>query len=591
MAKSRVDGTPEKPGRKTSPAKPTKASAAKSANSKVATPERTTRSSPRRTVPSAKAQEAAADHVQTGRVAKKTSLSKATTPVKKASPKKTVKATTPAKEASPEKATKRTTPEKKVTSTKKSPSKSTTPTKAQKEKSFEEYRKFVRKFEDSNGFIFHDFARYVIRHGIINCLETADVFDQRTIVRCYHVLLENKAELDGNARATDDELTRQLRSIYLRVKKNMRSILGAGFDECLKDSTSMGVFAGALRAGLENQGFADANGIVPRTLEIPRASMPAIRVTADLIERVKRGQDRAFERRAEHRAEREASGLTFEQYRDQVLAGRVVKPSSRAASRSRSPAKNPVKREREASVSRPVRARSQSPMKAATRTASKSPAPIGRPTTSSRSPAKVVHVQPAETGRQNRSKSPAKASTRQASKSPAPIETTKTRSRSPAKAKEASPTPLKVTKTRSKSPAKADASQATAVGRTRGTSKSPARKDSLYQPTGDDDEDEPGKLATPNLIKVNILTPHQYHRPKRPQRSHQSNEPLQYPTKAPPRQKESDPPLQPKQHQNQPLPEPEAHIHAKSPRHVHLTPTNPAAAKSSRPQTPKQFQP
>jgi len=444
-------------------------------------------------VPSAKAQEAAADHVQTGRVAKKTSPSKATTPAKKASPKKTVKATTPAKKASPEKATKRTTPEKKVASTKKSPSKSTTPTKAQKEKSFEEHREFLRKFQDSDGYIFHGFARYVIRHGIINRLETADAFDSQTIVHCYNQLLLNKAELDGNARATDDELTRQLRQMYRKVKKNVRSILGAGFDECLKDSTSMEVFTGALYEGLINQGFADADGTVSRTLEIPRASMPAIRVTAELIERVKRGHDRATERMAEHKAEAKALGLTLEQYRDHVLAGRVVKPASRAASRSKSPAKSPIKREREASVSRPIRARSQSPKKAATRTASKSPAPVGRPTTRSRSPAKVAHAEPADTGRKSRSKSSAKAPTHQASKSPAPIEKPKTRARSPAKAKEASPAPLKVTKTRSKSPAKADASQATTAGRTRGTSKSPARKDSIYQPTGDDDEDEPGK--------------------------------------------------------------------------------------------------
>lgn len=482
MAKSRADGTPAKAGRKASPAKTTKASPAKAAKSKVATPERMTRSSPRRTVPSAKAQEAAADHVQTGRVVKKASPSKGTTPAKKASPKKTVKAMTPwtpAKETSPGKAA----------STKKSPGKSTTPTKTKQATSSSE----EQKFEDFNRSIPNGFARYATREGIIDRLETADTFDPKTIIHCYNMLLQHKAELNGNARATDDEQIRQLRPTYRKVKKNMRNLLGAGVDECLEDSTSMESFATALRAGLEEQGFVDSNGLVPRNVEIPRGSLPAIRVTAEIVERVKRVQDRAVQRREERIAEQEASGLSYEEYRDQVLAGRIVKPASRAASRSRSPAKSPTKREREASVSRPVRDRSQSPKKAAPRTASKSPAPVGRPTTRSCSPAKAADAQPTGTGRISRSESPAKASARKASKSPAPVETIKTRARSPAKAKEASPSPLKVAKTRSKSPAKAAASQATTAGRTRGSSKSPARKDSLYQPTGDDDEDEPGK--------------------------------------------------------------------------------------------------
>ena len=479
MAKSRADGTPAKAGRKASPAKSTKASQAKSAKSKAATPERTTRSSPRRTVPSAKAQEAAADYVQTGRVTKKASPSKATTPAKKASPKKSVKATTPAKESSPEK---------KVASAKKSPAKST-PTNAKKAAS----SSLTRQFEDSTGFISHVFARYVAQDDIIDRLETADTFDQRTIVRCYRMLLEHKAELDGNARASDDEQTRLLRPLYRKVKKNMRSLLGAGLDDCLKDGIRMGVFAVALRSGLTNAGVVDAYNLPTSRVEIPRESMPAIKVTAQDLVEAQETQDRMDKRREEFKA----SGLTHEEYiqqrRDQVAAGRVAKPSSRAASRSRSPAKSPTKREREASVSRPVRARSQSPKKAATRMASKSPAPVGRPSTRSRSPAEVVHTQPADTSRKSRSKSPAKTPTRQASKSPAPVGKLNTRARSPAKAKEASPAPLKVAKTRSKSPSKADASQATAPGRTRGPSKSPARKYSLYRPTGDDDEDEPGK--------------------------------------------------------------------------------------------------
>lgn len=480
MAKSRADGTPAKAGRKASPAKITKASPAKAAKSKAATPERTTRRSPRRAVPSAKAQEAAADHVQTGRVAKKTSPSKATTPAKKTSPKKNVTATTPAKEASSAKATKRSTPEKKVATTKKSTSKST-PTK-----------KAALSSQEQDFPISHDFAWYVIHEGIIGYLETAETFNMSTILRCYARLLEHKAELDGNARAADSEEIRQLRPMYRKVKKNMRSLLGAGFDDFLKTGTRSELLASALRKNLGTRGVVDPTDGITLETEIPRESMPAIHVTAQDLKEAQDFRDLADRMRAERRAERvKESGLTPEEYRDQVLAGRVVKPARRAASRSRSPAKSPVRREREASVSRPVRARSQSPKKAATRTASKSPAPVGRPSTRSRSPAEVANAQPADTGRKSRSKSPAKAPTRRASKSPAPIETTKTRSRSPAKAKEAPPAPLKVTKTRSKSPAKADASPAT--GRTRGTSKSPARKDSLYKPTGDDDEDEPGK--------------------------------------------------------------------------------------------------
>jgi hypothetical protein len=207
----------------------------------------------------------------------------------------------------------------------------------------------------------------------------------------------------------------------------MRSLLGPGLDDCLKSGTRRDIFMVALHSALEEQGFADAVGLINRHLEIPRESIPAIHVTAEDVEFAERIQVRAEERRAEREADWKASGLTRKEWSDQVLGGRVAKPASRAASRSRSPAKSPIKREREASVSRPVRARSQSPKKAATRTArSKSPAPVGRPSTRSRSPAEVVHAQPADTGRKSRSKSPAKAPTRQTSKSPAPIENTKT---------------------------------------------------------------------------------------------------------------------------------------------------------------------
>ena len=88
MAKARASATPAKGSRKASPAK-----------SKAASPAPATRSSPRRAAPSAKAQEATDDRVQTGRVTKKTSPSKAATPAKKASP---AKAAT--KKASPAKA-------------------------------------------------------------------------------------------------------------------------------------------------------------------------------------------------------------------------------------------------------------------------------------------------------------------------------------------------------------------------------------------------------------------------------------------------------------------------------------------------------
>lgn len=421
-------------------------------------------------MPSAKAQEAAADYVQTGKVTKKTSPSKATTPAKKASPKKTVKATTPAKEVSPEK---------NVVAAGKSPGK---PTPTGSAKAYGEERGLRTP---------HRFAWSIDRHGMIDHLDAAETFNFDRISHCYDILLKHKPELDGNARATDSELTRELRPTYRKVKKNMRSLLGPGLDEFLKSGIRSAAFYMELRRNLHDCGIIDFEVRETHGLEIPRKSIPAIHLTAQNMEEAKQAQDRGDQRRAKHKADFEASGLTREEYRDQVLAERVNKPASRAASRSRSPAKSPAKREREASVSRPVRARSHSPKKAATRTASKSPAPVGRPSTRSRSPAEVANAQPADTGRKSRSKSPAKAPVRRASKSPAPIETTKTRSRSPAKAKEASPAPLKVAKTRSKSPAKADASPAT--GRTRGTSKSPARKDSLYKPTGDDDEDEPGK--------------------------------------------------------------------------------------------------
>ena len=471
MAKSRADGTPAKPGRKASPAKATKASPAKTAKSKTATPERTTRSSPRRTVPSAKAQEAAVDHVQTGRVAKK------------ASPKKNVKATTPAKETSPAKATKRTMPVKKTVPAKKLPGKSTTPTTAKKATS-----SFLIR-EDSAGHMYQAFQRYVTKSGIIELLETADTFDLASIAYCYTMLHRYRAVLDGNARATDDEETRQLRPVYRKVKKNMRGLLGPGLDECLKNNTDMELFFGAFRTGLQNGGLIDPNGPVNHDLQIPRESMPAIHFTAQDLERANENWARAGESLQKMNVEFEASGLTRLEFikrltaADKVAAGRVIKPASRAASRSRSPAKSPTKREREASVSRPVRARSQTPIKAATRTASKSPAPVGRPSTRSRSPAEVAD----DAGRKSRSKSPAKAPTRKASKSPAPMETSKTRSKSPAKVRQSSPAPLEVAKTRSKSPAK---------------------KDHLYRPSAFDfEEDEPGECRHKYIpVEINPLT-------------------------------------------------------------------------------------
>jgi hypothetical protein len=500
MAKSRADGTPAKAGRKTSPAESTKASPAKPTKSKSASPERTTRSSPRRTVPSVKAQEAAADHVQTGRVTKKTSPSKGATPAKKASPEKTTKAVTPAKEASPEKATKSATPGKKVVSAKSSPSKSspvklsstkTTPMKTKKETL--PWKEPKSKADEE-----HMDQEFVFYSDLVETLAIEDPVNADKLVICYDLLFKHKAELDGNARPGDDERTRQHKKMYRKVKKAMRTLLGAGLDACVKNNIERSYFNTALRTGLQSQGVIAPTATSIRRVFISRDSMPSIRLE-DAVEDSELERERRSRHEKHTKDLREAKAraqLAYDAFQGRVAAGRVGKPSNRVASRSRSPAKSPTKREREASVSRPVRAHSQSPKKAATRTTSKSPAPIERLRTRSRSPAEIAKAQPTGTGRKSRSRSPAKAPTRQASKSPAPIEKAKARARSPAKARQSSPPPLAVAKTRSKSPVKANASQSPSAGRTRGTPKSPGKKDSLYHPTGNDDldeEDESGK--------------------------------------------------------------------------------------------------
>jgi len=270
-----------------------------------------------------------------------------------------------------------------------------------------------------------------------------------------------------------------MRPTYRKVKKAMRSLLGTGLDDCLEAGISVDWFGTAIRTGLKSRGVIDTTGI--RGTDIPRKLMPSIRVE-DAVQDLEKA--------------RKCRPVSVDWTEDRVTTGRVAKPSGRAASRSKSPAKSPTKRERDTSVSRPVRARSQSPKKAAARTPTKSPAPNERPRTRSRSPSEVTDAQPTDTGRKGRSKSPAKAPIHRVSKSPVPVEKPRARTKSPSKVRQPSSPPLEVAKTRSRSPAKAKNSQVVDAGRTRGTSKSPEKKDSLYQPTNDDafdEEDGPGK--------------------------------------------------------------------------------------------------
>jgi hypothetical protein len=438
------------------------------------------RSSPRRSVPSTKAQEAAEDHVQSGRVTKKSSPSKAKTSARKA---------TSVKKASPAKATKTATPAKKATSAKSSPAtakKAGTPKKASKSQAqaLDNDAADAQALPD-NGYAISDFAWYVSSesHNIIEKLESFPSIAPVELALCYGRLLETKAELDGNARKTDSEKMRELRPIYRKLKKLLRNLVGDGVDECLKNGIGRVAFSKAISVGLGRAGIAS------KGVDVPRDSFPMIRmedavgpkprtIPAD-FEQELRETDELLQELRKERAER-------------VAAGRVTKPASRAASRSKSPAKSPAKRERTSSMSRPVRSRSQSPAKAPARRVSKSPAPIEARRTRSMSPSKTVDALPTEVNeKRSRSKSPAKAPARRGSKSPAPIVNPKTRSKSPAKAAIAqttsasrrksndSPAPIEVAKTRSRSPAKADTSKSAYTvdqDESSGKKKSPAKR-------------------------------------------------------------------------------------------------------------------
>jgi hypothetical protein len=453
-------------------------------------------------VPSTKAQEAASDQVQTGRVTKKTSPSKAATPAKKASPAKVAKTATPAKKAASAKSSPATV------------KKAGTPKQVAKSQTQAPDNAAADARSMSNDA--YVFAGYVgsKSHNIIEKLETFTSINPGELAVCYGRLLDSKADLDGNVRKTDSERIRELRPIYRKVKKLLRSLVGDGLDECLKNGVSRSAFFRAIRSGLRRAGTSQDG-------DVPRDSFPMIRLQdavgprqypADFDPEIV-GTDEFIRKLREDRAKRVAAGRVtkpsgrravsrsksptkdFEQYlneRDEyikefreqraarVVAGRVTKPSSRAASRSKSPAKSPAKRERASSMSRPVRSLSESPAKAPARRVSKSPAPIEARQTRPKSPSKAVDAQPTEANeKRSRSKSPAKAPARRTSKSPAPIANPKTRSKSPAKAATAqtTPAPLEVAKTRSRSPAKAtvedvleDQSEST------GRKKSPAKR-------------------------------------------------------------------------------------------------------------------
>lgn len=467
MAKSRADGTPAKASsRKTS-----------SAKTKTASPERrTTRSSPRRSVPSTKAQEAKADHVQTGRVTKKTSPAKATTSAKKASPAKAVK-------ASPAKVAKKTTPVKKTASVesslvKSSPAKSS-PAKAKKaatSKDESESATEVNRLLPKYWVIPHPFAYYVEKTNILEKLATSPTITRLELALCYERLVEHKAQLDGNSRKNDEQPLREMRSVYRKLKKTLRSLVGSDLDEFIKQEISSGAFTFALSKALNRGPVKNLDE------ELPRDSISDIRLEDALPDKFVRER---IKYPHQHLAEKRKNA------EEQVDAGKVTQLASRAASRSRSPAKSPVKREREASVSRPVRTRSQSPAKAPARRASKSPAPMSA-RMRSKSPSKADVEQPtAADSKRSRSKSPAKPAARQASKSPAPIENPKIRSKSPAKAATAqpspknSPGPVAVAKTRSRSPAKANTSSSTESGGRKSRSKGPVEQDPLYKPTAE----------------------------------------------------------------------------------------------------------
>lgn len=327
------------------------------------------------------------------------------------------------------------------------------------------------------------FAHYVKKTNIIEKLATSPLIDKYELAVCYDRMLDAKAQLDGNARKTDSEQTRELRPVYRKLKKTVRSLVGDALDEFLKRDLSIGAFSLALFTALDRVKAFDT--------EVPRDSIPDLRLEDAVRDK------KAMFARIKQTHERVAQGLkdVREMLDGEIAAGRITKkPASRAASRSKSPAKSPVKREREASMSRPVRTRSQSPAKAPARRPSKSPAPTSA-RTRSKSPSKADIEQPtAADSKRSRSKSPAKPAARQASKSLAPIENPKTRSKSPAKAATAqpsprtSPGPVAVAKTRSRSPAKANTSSSSGPGGRKSRSKGPIEQDGLYEPTAEDEQ-------------------------------------------------------------------------------------------------------
>lgn len=391
MAKARASGTPAKASRKASPAK-----------SKAASPTRVTRSSPRRAVPSAKAQEAAVtdDRVQTGRVTKKASPSKATTPVKKTSPAKASP-----KKASPAKA-KTTTPAKKgkTSTTKSSPTK-TPPLGMYSAEAREELLRVspyhrqqvaMEQLSKDSAYCAREMASHMRTYSPEKTLDVP-MISTLDICRHYATLAKFKESLDGNARKADDENTRNTRPLYRKLKKAMAALLGDGLNECLKQDVSAYAFTIALAEGLRRNGVGpDGTHDVPY-FRVPRDMVPSIRV------------QEAKERHNKFELTKRIEALT----RLSEERGIPVPPMGPPASRSKSPSKGLGKGQGESSVSSPVRTRSKSPAKAAARTraSSKSPAPIVNPKTRSKSPAKkasssaAVPAQDTTSIRQTRSRS------------------------------------------------------------------------------------------------------------------------------------------------------------------------------------------
>lgn len=213
----------------------------------------------------------------------------------------------------------------------------------------------------------------------------------------YATLAKFKELLDGNARKTDDENTRNTRPLYRKLKKAMAALLGDELNECLKQDVSAYGFTTALAEGLRRNGLGPGGRQNGPNFRVPRELVPQIRV-----QEAKESHDK-FE------LTKQIDALT----RLSEERGIPVPPMGPPASKSRSPSKSPGKGQRESSVSSSVRTRSKSPAKAAARTraSSKSPAPIVNPKTRSKSPAKKASSsaafpdQATTTTRQTRSRS------------------------------------------------------------------------------------------------------------------------------------------------------------------------------------------